>query len=125
MKARLVSAAVAVLFLAGCSSSPDTTSASASPSATQGGSVSATPDTSPSASATPTSDALACPPWTEDPDSSVSQIGPNRFAGACLGMTFDEATANGTALTGDAQCPWFATPVADDGLGYFVNVVKR
>ena len=125
MKARLITGAVALLFLAGCTSSPEPTGSSAAPSPSNSPSVSATPGTSPSASATPTSDALACPPWTDDPDSSVSQIGPNRFAGACLGMTFDEATANGTALTGDAQCPWFATPISDDGLGYYVNVVKR
>ena len=54
MKARLITAAIAVLLLAGCSSSPEATSPSASPSATNSASVSATPDTSPSASATPT-----------------------------------------------------------------------
>ncbi len=39
-------------------------------------------------------------------------------------MTFDQATANGTELTGEAQCPWYASPVADDSLGYYVNVLK-
>ena len=39
-------------------------------------------------------------------------------------MTFDEATANGTTVVGDEQCPWYATIVGDDDLGFYVNAVQ-
>ncbi len=40
-------------------------------------------------------------------------------------MTFDEATANGTTVVGDEQCPWYSTIVADDDLGYYVAALKQ
>ena len=124
MRTRLLPAALAVLLLAACSSTPSATTPSASPTASPSATVSASQ--SPSASPTPTATdtALGCPPWSDDPDAAVAAIAPNRFAGACLGMTFDQATANGTTVVGDKQCPWFSTVVADDKLGYYVNVVQ-
>jgi len=122
MRLRLLPAALAILLLAACSSTPTATSPSASPSAAPSVTTSASPSPSPSASATAT--ALDCPPWTDDPDSQISAIGPNRYAGACLGMTFDEATANGTKVVGDEQCPWYSTIVGDDDLGFYINAVQ-
>ena len=124
MRLRLAPAALAVLFLAACSSTPPAASPSASPSDSPSVTASASASASPSASATPTNTALDCPAWTDDPDAQVSAIGPNRYAGACLGMTFDEATANGTTVVGEEQCPWYATIVGDDDLGFYINAVQ-
>lgn len=125
MKSRLAAAAlVAALALALSACDGNLVIPSTSPYPSE--SVSSTPSTTPT-SASPTATAIAddCPAWTDDPDAAVAAIAPNRFAGACVGMTFDEATANGTSVTGDEQCPWYATVISDDDLGYFVNVVKH
>jgi hypothetical protein len=127
MKAPLTSVAVAIaaLALAACSSGPEGTSPSASPSATPSPSV--TPSATPSASPTPTETAVAftCPTWTDDPDAGVAAIGPNYFAGACLGESFDGAAANGAAVTVEASCPWYGTLVADDSLGFYVSTITE
>ena len=124
MKASLTSVAVlvATLALAACSASPEaTSSATASPSSPSATSTSSTPSASP----TPTETAVAftCPTWTDDSDAGVAAIGPNYFAGACLGKSFDDAAANGAPVTVEDSCPWYGTLVADDSLGFYVSAI--
>lgn len=121
MTSRLASCAllaVAALALTACAadpaepSTPPATTAPASPSSTA---------TTAQASPIPTETAAAldCPAWSDDPDGQVAAIGPNYFAGACLGRSFDDAAANGSPVTAGEPCPWYGTITADDELGYY------
>jgi hypothetical protein len=120
MRAALA-AALAVVALAGCTSTPAETSPSASPS------PSVTHSATPSPSATPSETAAAaaeCPTWTDDPDDTVSAIGPISFAGVCIGQSFDEAIATGAPVTAPEQCPWYGQLVAQDDPGFYVTALS-
>jgi len=112
--------AIALLLLAGCTSTPEAPSPSASPVVTP----SETPSASPSPSPSETAAALECPTWTDDPDYAVAAIGPISFAGVCVGQSFDEAIATGAPVTPPEQCPWYGQLIAQDDPGFYVTALS-
>lgn len=122
MRAAFAPAALALLLLAGCTSTPEATSPSASPTPTPSAAPSVTP--SPSPSPTETATALECPTWTDDPDASLAAIGPISFAGVCVGQSFEEAQGTGAPVTAPEQCPWYGQLVTQDDPGFYVTALS-
>jgi hypothetical protein len=118
-------AALALVTLTACgpggtASPTETTTVTAIPSPS--GSVTPSPSVTPVVTSTPTPTLVGgCPEFTEE----MSAIDYNRFGGICIGMSFAQAEAvSEIPVSGEASCPWLATVVSDEGLGYYVSALS-
>lgn len=128
---RLAIAAVTSLLaltLAGCTGG-GTPAPSETPSATASGTPGPSPSVTPEPSEAPEvlADALECPSWDDGLDESgLEPIAGNRYAGICVGMSFEEASGTfaGPPLMGTEYCPWITEIVAMPDPGLYVEAIS-
>lgn len=121
MKIRALAGAlgvVAVLAVAGCGPEDD---ASVTPSPSPVMSAEPSPSTpAETVEPEPTAMALDCPTWDDgfvEPGSEIAAYNFNRFAGVCVGMSYDEAASRWPdAFEGNPSCPWVVDIATGDDL---------